>query len=71
MGGRDLLPQDGPAVRTKHNMANKQGKKYVAAAKQVEARAYSLAEAVPLVKKIKFSKFDETLEVHMRLGVDP
>jgi len=52
-------------------MANKQGKKYVAAAKQVEARAYSLAEAVPLVKKIKFSKFDETLEVHMRLGVDP
>lgn len=52
-------------------MANKQGKKYVAAAKQVEPRLYSLAEAVPLVKKIRFSKFDETLEVHMRLGVDP
>jgi len=71
MGGRDLLPQDCSAARTKYNMANKQGKKYVAAAKQVEARAYTLAEAVPLVKKIKFSKFDETLEVHMRLGVDP
>lgn len=71
MGGWDLLQQVVPAARTKNIMANKQGKKYVAAAKQVEARAYSLAEAVPLVKKIKFSKFDETLEVHMRLGVDP
>jgi large subunit ribosomal protein L1 len=52
-------------------MANKQGKKYVAAAKQIEARLYTLTEAVTLVKKIKFTKFDETLEVHMRLGVDP
>jgi len=71
MGGRDLHPQDHPAVRTKYNMANKQGKKYVAAAKQIEARLYTLTEAVTLVKKIKFTKFDETLEVHMRLGVDP
>jgi len=51
MGGRRLLRQDGTAARTKHNMANKQGKKYVAAAKLIEARLYSLAEAVPLVKK--------------------
>ncbi len=49
----------------------KQGKKYVAAANQVEARPYALEDAVPLVQKIKFSKFDETVEVHMRLGVDP
>jgi len=30
-----------------------------------------LEEAVPLVQRIKFAKFDETVEVHMRLGVDP
>ncbi len=49
----------------------KVGKKYLAAAKQIEAREYQLPEAVTLVKKIKFAKFDETVEVHMRLGVDP
>src|SRR5437868_13998712 len=47
------------------------GKKYEASAKQVQPRPYSLDEAVPLVQKIKFTKFDETVEVHMRLGVDP
>src|SRR5258708_10470855 len=47
------------------------GKKFEAAAKQVESRPYSLNEAVPLVQKIKYAKFDETVEVHMRLGVDP
>jgi len=52
-------------------MSQKPGKKYVAAANQVEARAYPLAEAVSLVQKIKFTRFDETVEVHMRLGVDP
>jgi hypothetical protein len=41
------------------------------AAKQVERKPYSLADAVTLVQKIKFTKFDETVEVHMRLGVDP
>src|SRR3981081_1986350 len=49
----------------------KAGKKYEAAAKQIEARPYSLNEAVPLVQKIKFAKFDETVELHLRLGVDP
>src|SRR6476469_8681290 len=52
-------------------MSQKPGKKYEAAAKQVEAQPYALAEAVPLVQKIKFTKFDETVEVHMRLGGDP
>jgi large subunit ribosomal protein L1 len=49
----------------------KQGKKFVTAAKQVETRPYSLDEAIPLVKKIKPSKFDETLEIAFLLGVDP
>jgi large subunit ribosomal protein L1 len=52
-------------------MARKQGKQYQSAAKKVEARDYLLEEAVTLIKKIKFAKFDETVEVHMRLGVDP
>src|SRR5882762_11633926 len=52
-------------------MSQKQGKKYTAAAAQVQARPYQVDEAVPLVQKIKFAKFDETVEVHMRLGVDP
>ena len=49
----------------------KHGKKFTAAAAQVEDRGYSLEEAIPLVQKVKFAKFDETVEVAMRLGVDP
>ena len=49
----------------------KTGKKYEVALKAVENRAYSLEEAIPLIQKIKFAKFDETVEVHLRLGVDP
>src|SRR6266852_3008770 len=52
-------------------MAQKTGKHYQAASKQVEPRPYPLDEAIPLLQKIKFAKFDETVEVHMRLGVDP
>src|SRR5579884_4000007 len=52
-------------------MARKTGKKYAAAAQQVQPKPYTLEEAVPLVQKIKFTRFDETVEVHMRLGVDP
>src|ERR1043166_3120779 len=52
-------------------MARKPGKQYETARKQGEAREYQLEEAVPLIKKIKFAKFDETVELHMRLGVDP
>ena len=54
-----------------NNMSRTSGKKYSAAAQQIEARPYTIEEAVPLVKKVKFAKFDETVELHMRLGVDP
>ena len=47
------------------------GKKYTAAQKQVEDRPYGLDEALPLVQKIKFAKFDETVALSIRLGVDP
>ncbi len=52
-------------------MSKSSGKKFAAAAKQVEERPYTLEEAVPLVQKVKFAKFDETVELHLRLGVDP
>lgn len=59
------------SVWTSQTMSRKTGKKYAAASKQVERKPYPLDQAVPLVKKVKFAKFDETVELHMRLGVDP
>jgi large subunit ribosomal protein L1 len=47
------------------------GKKYTAAKGQVENKPYPLADALPLVQKIKFAKFDETVALSIRLGVDP
>jgi large subunit ribosomal protein L1 len=52
-------------------MARQSGKQYQSAQKQVETREYPLQEAIPLLQKIKYAKFDETVEIHMRLGVDP
>ncbi|WP_419882652.1 50S ribosomal protein L1 [Peribacillus sp. B-H-3] len=50
----------------------KKGKQYLEAAKLVDSsKAYSAAEAVELAKKVNFSKFDATVEVAFRLGVDP
>lgn len=49
----------------------KRGKKYVEAAKAVDrAVAYDTEEAVKLVKQTAVAKFDETVEAHIRLGVD-
>ncbi len=47
------------------------GKKYEASAKMVDKASYALPDAMPVVKKAAFAKFDETVEVAMRLGVDP
>jgi large subunit ribosomal protein L1 len=50
----------------------KHGKKYTAARAQVGVdRSYSIEQAVPLVQKVKYAKFDETVELTLRLGVDP
>ena len=50
----------------------KKGKKYLEAAKAVDAtKQYTPEEAVNLLKKIDFAKFDETVEVAYRLNVDP
>jgi large subunit ribosomal protein L1 len=47
------------------------GKKFEAAKAQVEDRTYTLEEALPLVQRVKYAKFDETVELSIRLGVDP
>jgi large subunit ribosomal protein L1 len=50
----------------------KRGKKYTEAVKLIErSKAYSVTEAVELVKKTSTTKFDASVEVAFRLGVDP
>ncbi|KAB2329665.1 50S ribosomal protein L1 [Cytobacillus gottheilii] len=50
----------------------KKGKKFIEAAKLVDnTKAYPVVEAIELVKKTNFTKFDATVEVAFRLGVDP
>jgi large subunit ribosomal protein L1 len=49
----------------------KAGKNITKAREAVERKPYPLKDAVPLLQKVKYAKFDETVEVTMRLGVDP
>jgi large subunit ribosomal protein L1 len=49
----------------------KVGKNIEKARALVEKRPYPLQEAVPLLQKVKFAKFDETVDLTLRLGVDP
>ena len=52
-------------------MPSKAGKNIEKARAQVDARSYTLGDAVTLLQKIKYAKFDETVDVTLRLGVDP
>src|ERR1700742_2856272 len=52
-------------------MSRKPGKNVTKARAAVENRMYQLTDAVPLLQKVKFAKFDETVDLTMRLGVDP
>lgn len=53
-------------------MTKRHGKKFEEALAKIErARLYSPEEAITLVKETSFTKFDATVEVHMRLGIDP
>jgi large subunit ribosomal protein L1 len=49
----------------------KSGKNIIKARQAVEKRPYPMQEAVTLLQKVKYAKFDETVEITMRLGVDP
>jgi len=52
-------------------MSRKPGKNINKARTAVETKSYLLKDAVPLLQKVKYAKFDETVEVTLRLGVDP
>ena len=52
-------------------MSRESGKNVEKARKQVEARPYRLQEATELLKKVKFAKFDETVDLVLNMGVDP
>jgi large subunit ribosomal protein L1 len=52
-------------------MAKKLSKNLTKARALVEPRPYALTDAVPLLQKAKYAKFDETVDLTMRLGVDP
>ena len=49
----------------------KHGKKFSAAQAKVERRPYGLAEALKTIREVAFAKFDESVELSMRLGVNP
>jgi large subunit ribosomal protein L1 len=49
----------------------KHGKKYTQSSQKVDQQPHQLAQAVHIAKEVAFAKFDETLEIAMRLGVDP
>src|ERR1700757_2213596 len=52
-------------------MNKKEGKNIAKAHAAVEKRPYVLQEAVPVLQNVKYDSFHETVEVTMRLGVDP
>jgi large subunit ribosomal protein L1 len=50
----------------------KRGRKYAAARAEVApGRTYTIEDAIPLLQKVRFARFDETVELTLRLGVDP
>jgi large subunit ribosomal protein L1 len=52
-------------------MMPKSGKKFLAAKSKVELRPYPLADAVKLIRDVRYAKFDESVDLAMLLGVDP
>lgn len=60
-----------PVIPTRSRL-ERSGKKFRAASEQVETgKAYGINEAVAIAKKTSTTKFDATVELHIRLGVDP
>lgn len=70
-GGEKAAEKKAPAPKTR-SVLERKGKKFRDAAKLVEAdKEYSLSEALELATKTSSVKFDATVEMHIRLGVDP
>src|SRR5881396_690645 len=67
-----VFSQEAGAIELQINMQRNRSKRYRAAAQQVDrAKTYSLHEAVSTLKKFPSTKFDQTVTVSFRLGVDP
>ena len=50
----------------------KRGKKYKEVSKLVDkTKTYNIEEAIELIKKVSYTKFDGTVELHIVLGIDP
>jgi large subunit ribosomal protein L1 len=49
----------------------KHGKRYLSAKKEVTQPMYALEDAVTLLKRLPVPKFDQSVEVHLKLGIDP
>jgi large subunit ribosomal protein L1 len=49
----------------------KHGKNFIESKSKVENRAYELTEAIQKIKEVKYAKFDETMEISLKMGVDP
>ena len=60
-----------PGVEDKEPMPQKISRNLTKARALVEPRPYTLTDAVPLLQKAKYAKFDETVDLTLRLGVDP
>ena len=72
VGPHDKLRKVGEAARLVSTTGGqKLGKKFEAAKKQVPEHPLTIEDAIPLLQKVKFAKFDETVELTARLGVDP
>lgn len=70
-GETEAAIKKGPAPKVRP-LIERRGKAYRKAAEKVEAgKAYPLAEAIKLATETNPSKFDASVEVHVRLGVDP
>src|SRR5262249_18362823 len=68
LSGRANRPFDHKEI----SMAKDHGKQYVEALKKIDrARLYTPEDAVKLIKETSYTKFDATVEVHLRLGIDP
>jgi len=60
-----------PVRTTKGNHVAKHGKKYTDALKKIDStKEYNAEEGIELLKEIAFANFDESIEVHARLGID-
>jgi large subunit ribosomal protein L1 len=49
----------------------KHGKNFMESKSRIEDRPYELAEAIRKIKEVKYAKFDETMEISLKMGVDP